>query len=127
MSGELERGPYPEQVWARFVAPRMVSTAEDRVGSVVANASTPAAALRLQLWAKIAGQRVERCRFLAYGCPYTIAVGDWLAQWCEGRELTEIQRFSADKLRQGLEIPEERAHCWLMAQDLLRDLTVKAS
>ena len=122
----FDPGPYPRPVWARFMAPAYAAP-EGQGADLVLEATTPAAALRLQLHVEKAGVRIGRCRFRAYGCPFTIAVGDWLAQWCEGRSVAEVAEFSADQLREALEIPDSRAHCGLMAQDLLRDLMVELS
>ncbi len=70
---------------------------------------------------------VNDARFQAYGCPYTIAVGAWLADWCIGRTTAELATAPFAQLRAALEIPEDRAHCWLMAQDVLRDLASRGS
>lgn len=116
--------PYPVEVWRRFSAPAFCAEAPYEPDLRV-SVSSPAAELEVDLLLQLTGERVSHCRFLAYGCPFTIAIADWLAQWCEGRSVSEIEAFSVEELRRALEIPEERAHCWVMAQDLLNKLLVE--
>ena len=119
--------PYPDEVWRLFrETPRAGSFAAN-AGSLRAEARTHAADFRIRLECTLAAQTISDSRFLAYGCPFTIAVGAWLAQWCTGRNKSDLIGFSAAELRAALEIPEDRAHCWLMAQDVLRAMSEQMS
>ncbi|NKF24709.1 iron-sulfur cluster assembly scaffold protein [Solimonas marina] len=111
---------YPAPVWQRFRAPRHAGRLPaDAIGVVEAQAGSAAARtmLRLQL-APGTGQ----ARFQAYGCPVTIAVGEWLAEQIERRPFVEWSRIEASEIREVLEIPEDKLHCALMGEDSLRAL-----
>lgn len=117
--------PYPDAVLARFRDPALSGRFEDRVGVVRVQAGTPAAPFRLVLEVKWQAGQVQDARFQAFGCPFTIAVGAWLAGWSLGRNRDRLAEFSPQALVQALEIPDSRAHCVLMAQDLLRELLTR--
>lgn len=112
---------YPPAIWRLFnETPRAGAFPADAAGVIVAEAGTPAARARLRLSLRLDGERVAEARFQAYGCPTTIAVGAWLAGWAEGRTLAELAGIRAGELRAALEIPEDRAHCALLGEDVLR-------
>ena len=115
---------YPAEVWRLFMhtpgAGRFAVGAPDILS---AETGSPAGGARLRVALRIAEGRIADSRFQAYGCPYTIATGAWLANWLPGRAQADLAAPPLAELRAALEIPEDRAHCWLMAQDLLRDLS----
>ncbi|HVT35347.1 MAG TPA: iron-sulfur cluster assembly scaffold protein, partial [Nevskiaceae bacterium] len=69
---------YSAPVWARFENPARAGRL-DGAGVVTVQAGTVAAKSLLQVDLRIDRGKVSEARFLAYGCPVTIAVGDWLA------------------------------------------------
>jgi NifU-like protein involved in Fe-S cluster formation len=110
---------YPDMVWRLF---RETPRAGRLASGPVFEARTPAAPFRMSLQVAMDGERIADSAFLAHGCPYTLATGAWLAAWLVGRRVTDCARPPIAELRAELEIPEDRAHCWLMAQDLLGEL-----
>lgn len=110
---------YPHAVWSLF---RETPRAGSIEAGIAAEATTPGSGFRLRLELSVDRRHIADARFLAHGCPYTIATGSWLAQWLIGRATHELASPPIAALRSALEIPEERAHCCLMAQDVLRDL-----
>lgn len=116
---------YLSEVWRLFRETPRAGRLEAGPGVVSAEAGTVARKFRLRLDCRIEQGQVADSRFQAHGCPYTIAVGAWLAGWCVGRRRDELAAPPIAELRTALEIPEDRAHCWLMAQDVLRDLVQK--
>jgi NifU-like protein involved in Fe-S cluster formation len=114
---------YAEPIWRLFTtAPRAGVFAPTEAGVRSGRAGTPAANSVLELQLKFEGERVADARFRAYGCPASIAVGAWIAEWSIGRTPPELGRFSAAEVRQALEIPDEKAHCALMGEDALKAL-----
>ncbi|MGQ0698278.1 MAG: iron-sulfur cluster assembly scaffold protein [Panacagrimonas sp.] len=113
---------YPTEVWRLFRETPRAGRFETGAGVVSAEAGTAAGKFRLRLECRIENDRVIDARFQAYGCPYTIAAGAWLAGSSIGRPQAELAQARTEELRTALEIPEDRAHCWLMAQDVLREL-----
>jgi hypothetical protein len=50
-----------------------------------------------------------------------IAVADWLAEWLGGRDRSELQLAARDIVL-ALEIPDNKTHCALMGEDVVRRL-----
>ena len=114
---------YPPEVWRLFnQLPLAGAFAPGTEGVVVAETRTPAARSVLRIALRHDQGRVLDARFCAYGCPTTIAVGAWIAQWIVGRSLAELAAVRASDLRESLEIPEDRAHCSLLGEDALKAL-----
>lgn len=119
---------YPAEVWRLFrETPRAGRFDPATLGLIAAEAGTPAGNFRLRLECRIEADRVVDAQFQAFGCPYTIAVGAWLADWCVDRRSADLAAPPVADLRSALEIPDDRAHCWLMAQDVLRALDPDAT
>lgn len=112
---------YPAPVWRRFVeTPQAGRFAAGTPGVCSGRAGTPAARSVLEIQLRFEGDRVVDARFRAYGCPSSIAVGSWIAEWSLGRRRAELAGLDTRQLRAALEIPEDRAHCALMGEDALR-------
>lgn len=107
---------YPAAVWRLF---RETPRAGRLDAGPAAEVGTPAAPFRLRVQVGLDGERIVEAAFQALGCPYTVATGAWIAQWLVGRPVADCARPPIAQLRDELEIPQDRAHCWVMAQDLL--------
>ena len=105
---------YAAPVWEAFSKPAHAATLSQR--AVAASAGSPAAALRLSLQAELEDGCIVRAAYQAYGCPVTLAVGEWLAAWLEGRRPGELHLKAAD-LRAALEIGDDKAQCALVGED----------
>lgn len=112
---------YSERVWTLFSE---TPGAGELSGPDVLTgvAGSPAGQNRLQLQVRMAGPKIAEARFQAYGCPTTIAVGAWLAQRAPGLGLLEFTSTRVRDMRQALDIPEDRLHCVVMAEDALKSL-----
>ncbi len=127
-AAHADRNPYgyPEPIWSRFDSPQRAGRFGPRTsGLVEGRAGTPAARSVLELQLQFQGGRVVDARFRAYGCPSSIAVGDWIAAWAIGQDRTGLSRLNARQLREALEIPEDRAHCALMGEDAMKALLAR--
>lgn len=114
---------YPSPIWQRFTRPAYAGRfAADEPGVRTGRAGTPAAASVLELQLKFVDGAVRDARFRAYGCPVSIAVGAWLAEWSLGRTRQELAALRAADLRRALEIPDEKAHCALLGEDAVKAL-----
>src|SRR5205823_3153633 len=88
-----------------------------------ARAGTPASRSLIDLGLRLDGSgAVVEARFQAYGCPTTIAVGEWLAEQAQGRAVEQLGKITTADIRAALEIPEERAHCAVLGEEILRSL-----
>lgn len=112
---------YAEPVWRNFSEPLRVGDL-DGDGVLSAEAGSPAAKSLLKLQLKLGQGVVAEAAFRAYGCPTAIAVGEWLAGSLIGQKPAEWAQITASGIRQALEIPDDRAHCALMGEDVLRAL-----
>ena len=77
----LEPDPLPAAIRARFAAPRHSGPLEGRFEELREGESGEAVQgtwIRLQLGLRHG--RVAAARFAAYGCPWTVAACDWLAE-----------------------------------------------
>jgi NifU-like protein involved in Fe-S cluster formation len=112
---------YSSRVWKLFIETPRAGLLEG-AGVFTGIAETRANQNRLQFQVRLEDDTVVDARFLAYGCPTTIAVGAWLAGEVIGKNVADLQAFKAKDIRQTLEIPEERLHCVLMAEDAIKSL-----
>ena len=119
---------YPSEVWQLFRhTPRSGAVDPGLPGVCTGEARSATGNMRLRLSVRADSGRVMDARFQAHGCPYTIAAAAWLARWLVDRPWEDLKNPPTTELRAALEIPEDRAHCWLMAQDVLRDLYNRSS
>ena len=87
----------------------------------VAEASNPVCGDRLRLSLRVRGGRVEAARFLAYGCPPTLACGSALTELIEGLTLAEAARLTRDDITRALGgLPARKAHAAALAVEVLR-------
>jgi NifU-like protein involved in Fe-S cluster formation len=117
---------YSAAIWKRFADPQHVGVFETG-DAHVAVAGTPASKSVLRLGWKVDGGQIVDARFQAYGCPVTIAVGEWLAEQSRGAAIGALARIDAAKIRAALEIGDDRAHCALLGQDVVRALLDQTS
>ena len=90
-----------------------------------AQARTPASQAVIELAVRVDGARVLDARFLAFGCPTTIAVGAFLAEHLRGASRARAAALDARAIRAALEIPDERAHCALVGEDVLKEVLAR--
>jgi NifU-like protein involved in Fe-S cluster formation len=88
----------------------------DAVGE--AGAATADTWLRCHLWVR--DGRVGEARFQVRGCPYTVAVVDWLADRMAGRPLAQAVPGSPQDWAVALGAPVERLGALLQVEDALR-------
>lgn len=111
---------YSPGVWSRFrQTPHAGRYVEGEAGVVSSQAGSVAARSLLRLQVR---REPMQARFQAYGCPTAIAVGEWLCEQIETRGLAALAGLKAPDIRQALEISEDRIHCALMGEDVLKAL-----
>lgn len=117
---------YPQPVWeglldaGRYAGRLPADTAG--LFELRATSRASGSTLCLQLQLDDSGRMVREARFQALGCPVGIAVGHWLTRRATGASLASLRGLDAATLRAALEIPEDKLHCALMGEDLLRQL-----
>lgn len=69
---------------------------------------------------RVEGERILEARFLAYGCPYTLATCDWLVAQLAGRRREAPWPGDPEAWARALAIPLERLGRLLVVEDALR-------
>ena len=98
------------QVLQRFQEPRFVRRNEELT---VGRAGSRLAGAQLEIHLGIVDEQIQ-AKFLAYGCPATIASADWLAEYLDGRRLNDKRPDRHDIIR-ALELGPARQHCAALA------------
>jgi NifU-like protein involved in Fe-S cluster formation len=118
--------PYSETFKDHLARPRNAGELAD--ADAVVELSNPVCGDRLRLSLRVGAGRVEAARFLAYGCPPTLACGSALAEMLEGMALDEAARLTRPELIKAVGgLPPRRQHAAALAietlQAALRQLT----
>ncbi|MFN2455149.1 MAG: iron-sulfur cluster assembly scaffold protein [Pyrinomonadaceae bacterium] len=111
--------PYSEILKDHLAHPRCGGTLPD--ANALAEESNPVCGDRLRLSLRIREGRIEAARFLAYGCPPTLACGSALAAMLEGMGIEEAARLSRRELAHELGgLPARKQHAAALAIETLQ-------
>ena len=89
--------------------------------NAVAEQSNPVCGDRLRLSLIIRDGRVEAARFLAYGCPPTLACGSALAEMLEGITVEDALKLSRKEIVNAVGgLPSRKQHAAALAIETLR-------
>jgi nitrogen fixation NifU-like protein len=98
--------------------PRNAGELED--ADAVAELTNPVCGDRLRLSLRVRDGRVEAARFLAYGCPPTLACGSALAGMLEGMSVEDATRIARqDVARAAGGLPARKGHAAALAVETL--------
>jgi NifU-like protein involved in Fe-S cluster formation len=88
----------------------------------VAEQSNPVCGDRLRLSLRVRARRITTARFLAYGCPPTLACGSALAEMLEGLSLEEAARITRARIVEAVGgLPSRKQHAAALAFETLRE------
>jgi len=94
--------------------------------TAVAEETNPVCGDRLRLSLLIRDGRIEGARFLAYGCPPTLACGSALAEMIEGMSVEEARRLTRDELVKAVGgLPTRKHHAAALAIETLQAALAK--
>lgn len=111
--------PYSERLKDHLARPRYAGTLDD--ATCDAEQTNPVCGDRLRLMLRVSGGRVEAARFLAYGCPPTLACGSALAELVEGMTTEEAARLTRQELIDAVGgLPARKRHAAALAIETLR-------
>ena len=88
--------PYSDAFRDHIAHPRNAGELAD--ATAVAEETNPVCGDRLRLSLRIRDGRIEAARFLAYGCPPTLACGSALAELLEGMAVPEASAVTRDEI-----------------------------
>lgn len=83
-------------------------------------AGSEALGTRVRFELRVERNRIQQARFRAYGCPYTLATCNWLAERLEGAMVAEAPPGGPEDWARTLGIPLERLGRLLVVEDALR-------
>jgi nitrogen fixation NifU-like protein len=110
--------PYSEDFKDHLANPRNAGELAD--ANAVAELTNPACGDRLRLTLRILDGRIAAARFLAYGCPPTLACGSVLAEMLEGITTVEAARITRQQLTKSLGgLPARKSHAAALAIETL--------
>ena len=90
--------------------------------TAVAEQSNPVCGDRLRLSLLIRNGRIEAARFLAYGCPATLACGSALAEMLEGMTVEVALQLTRKEVVDGVGgLPSRKQHAAALAIETLRE------
>jgi nitrogen fixation NifU-like protein len=112
--------PYSETLKDHLARPRNAGELAD--ADAVAELTNPVCGDRLRLSLRARGGRVEAARFLAYGCPPTLACGSALAELLEGMSLEEAARLTRAEIVKAVGgLPQRKHHAAALAVETLHE------
>ncbi|HEX8353763.1 MAG TPA: iron-sulfur cluster assembly scaffold protein [Pyrinomonadaceae bacterium] len=110
---------YSETLKDHLANPRNAGTLAD--ADAEAEQSNPVCGDRLRLALRLREGRVEAARFLAYGCPPTLACGSALAEMLEGISVEEAARITRARIVEAVGgLPARKQHAAALCVETLR-------
>ena len=96
--------------------------------NAVAEQTNPVCGDRLRLSLRLRDGRIEAARFLAYGCPPTLACGSVIAEMIEGMKIEDAMKLSRKEIADALGgLPTRKHHAAALAIETLRSAIEKGS
>jgi NifU-like protein involved in Fe-S cluster formation len=90
-------------------------------GNAFAEETNPVCGDRLSLTLRIKDERIEAARFLAYGCPATLACGSALTEMIEGMEIEAAVKLGRQELVAAVGgLPSRKQHAASLALETLK-------
>jgi NifU-like protein involved in Fe-S cluster formation len=110
---------YSDQFRDHIANPRNAGELSD--ATVTAEETNPVCGDRLRLSLRIRSGRIEAARFLAYGCPPTLACGSALMEMIEGLTVEDARRLTRDELVKAVGgLPTRKHHAAALAIETLQ-------
>jgi nitrogen fixation protein NifU and related proteins len=111
--------PYSENFSDHIQSPRNVGELAD--ADAVGEETNPICGDRIRLSLKIEDGRIQESRFLAYGCPPTLACGSVLTELLYGKSVGEAMAITKRDLLEALGgLPARKHHAASLAIETLR-------
>lgn len=110
---------YSETFRDHIAHPRNAGELPD--ANAIAEETNPVCGDRLRLSLRMHDGRIETARFLAYGCPATLACGSALAEMLEGISIAEARAIKKDEIIKAVGgLPARKHHAAALAIETLQ-------
>ncbi len=94
--------------------------------NAIAEETNPVCGDRLRLSLRIRNGRIEAARFLAYGCPPTLACGSAIAEIIEGMAIDDVAKLSKNEIIAAVGgLPSRKQHAASLAIETLHAALAK--
>jgi NifU-like protein involved in Fe-S cluster formation len=111
--------PYSKTFKDHLANPRNAGELADANAS--AEQTNPVCGDRLRLSLRLRDGEIEAARFLAYGCPPTLACGSVLAEMIEGMKVLDAMKLTRKEVAEALGgLPTRKHHAAALAIETLR-------
>lgn len=113
---------YSDALLDHFQHPRNAGRFSKQTKGVrIGRAGSPAQGAVIELQIRLGeGNRIEEARFMAYGCPATIACASLTTERLEAKTLEQARRLHNSELAAALELPPQKIHCAVLAEAAVR-------
>ena len=119
MPSSEPRLSYSETFKDHIAHPRNAGDLPD--ANAAAEQTNPVCGDRLRLSLSIRAARIEAARFLAYGCPATLACGSALAEMLEGMTVEDAMKLARKEIVSAVGgLPTRKQHAAALAIETLR-------
>ncbi|MBQ3047561.1 MAG: iron-sulfur cluster assembly scaffold protein [Clostridia bacterium] len=109
---------YSEEVISRFTNPKNVGLIKGASGVGVVGNATCGDIIKVYL--KIEGNKIANAKFKTFGCAAAIASSDVAMDLIKDKTIDEALKIThQDVVNELGELPEQKIHCSLMAQDAI--------
>ena len=116
--------PYSATLQDHLAHPRNAGELAD--ANAVAELTNPVCGDRLHLALRVVNGRIEAARFLAYGCPPTIACGSALTEIISGMTTDRAAALTRQDLAHALDgLPARKSHAAALAIETLHAALLK--
>jgi len=118
-AAEFDYSPRVQALFAnlKHAGSLLVPTQVGEVLSASAGSREHGASVRLYL--EVQDARVQTIRYQAYGCPHFLAACESLAQWLEGRALSELSQWRWRDVETELAVPASKRSRLLVLDEAL--------
>ena len=113
----MNSDPYSKRVRELFATTPHAGVIDDGIAVLVEDQG-----VRVELSAKVDGDRVTALKFRAWGCPHLIAAAEAFCTGFERQQLAHLKSFTATGLMQTLAVPVEKTGRILVLEDAVRSL-----
>ena len=114
--------PYSPAFRDHIANPRNVGELPDADAS--GEKTNPVCGDRLRLSLRVKNGRIQAARFLAYGCPPTLACGSVLTELIQGKKIEEVVGLTRKELIDAIGgLPSRKQHAAALAIETLRAVT----
>src|SRR5438128_9229301 len=111
--------PYSHRFKYHRVNPQNVGALAE--ANAIAEETNPVCGDRLRLSMRIRNGRIEAARFLAYGCPPTLACGSALAEMIEGMRIEDAVKLTRREIVKAIGgLSTRKQHAAALAIEVLR-------